>query len=78
MSAYSAGDDSITRRSFLGGATTASAVALSGLKLSQAAADTPHFPGDPGDPGAALGRLVPQVAGGAAALQAADLDAEGR
>jgi hypothetical protein len=40
MSAYSPGDDSITRRSFLGGATTASAVALSGLKLSQAAADT--------------------------------------
>ena len=41
MSAPSAGDESISRRSFLGGATTAGAVALSGLKLSQAAAETP-------------------------------------
>ena len=38
MSAPSARDESISRRSFLGGATTAGAVALSGLKLSQAAA----------------------------------------
>ena len=38
MSVPSAGDESISRRSFLGGATTAGAVALSGLKLSQAAA----------------------------------------
>ncbi len=38
MSAPSAGDESISRRSFLGGATTAGAVALSGLTLSEAAA----------------------------------------
>jgi hypothetical protein len=41
MSAPSAGDESISRRSFLGGATTAGAVALGGLKLSQAAAESP-------------------------------------
>jgi Protein of unknown function (DUF3237) len=46
MSAPSAGDESISRRSFLGGATTASAVALSGLKLSAAAADTPPGSGN--------------------------------
>ena len=33
MTAPSAGDESISRRSFLGGATTAGAVALGGLKL---------------------------------------------
>jgi hypothetical protein len=46
MSAPSAGDESISRRSFLGGATTAGAVALSGLKLSPAAAETPAGSGN--------------------------------
>src|SRR6202034_987362 len=46
MSIPSAQDESISRRRFLGGATTASAVALSGLKLSQAAADTPPGSGN--------------------------------
>ena len=46
MSAPYAGDESISRRSFLGGATTAGAVALSGLKLSQAAAATPPGAGN--------------------------------
>jgi Protein of unknown function (DUF3237) len=46
MSAPFAVDESISRRSFLGGATTAGAVALSGLKLSQAAAETPPGAGN--------------------------------
>jgi Protein of unknown function (DUF3237) len=46
MSIPSTQDESISRRSFLGGATSASAVALSGLKLSPAAADTPPGSGN--------------------------------
>ena len=46
MSAQSTGDESISRRSFLEGATTAGAVALGGLRLSQAAAATPPGSGN--------------------------------